>query len=87
MMTNFIADNMIDNNTLLDMLDDATAKQYKAFLKHQPMIQTMVDSGVFNVRNGQVIMNFNDLGKLMQVSIQISAYNNGRLNGYSPPSP
>lgn len=78
---------MIDNTTLLDMLDDATAKQYKAFLKHQPMIQTMLDSGVFNVKNGQVIMNFNDLGKLMQVSIQISAYNNGRLNAFSKDNP
>lgn len=86
-MTNSTADNMIDNTTLLDMLDDATAKQYKAFLKHQPMIQTMIDSGVFNVKNGQVIMNFNDLGKLMQVSIQISAYNNGRLNSFSSDNP
>lgn len=78
---------MIDNTTLLDMLDDETARTYRVFLKNKPMIETMMAVGVFNVKNGEVIMNFNDLGKLMKVSIQISAYNNGRFNGFSASTP
>lgn len=73
---------MIDNDTLLDMLDDDTARQYKAFVKYQPIFKTMLDSGVFNVKNGQVVMNFNDLGRLMEVNIQIRAYNHGKFQAF-----
>jgi len=75
---------MIDKNTLIDMLDDETSRSYRAFLKYEPMLKIMLDAGAFNVKNGQVIMNFNDLGKLMEVNIQVKAYNHGKFNEFRP---
>jgi hypothetical protein len=71
---------IVNLDTLLDMLDSETARQFRSFLKHQPMFLTMLESGVFNVKNGQVVMNFNDMGKLMEVNIQIKAFNHGKYN-------
>lgn len=76
-----------DLQTILDLMPAEDARTFKEFLKYQPIIKTMIDSGVFNVRNGQVVMNFNDLGKLMQVNIQISAYNHGKMNTFSGLNP
>lgn len=75
---------MLDQDlaTILDMLPPDDARFMRQVLKHRGIIQTMLDSGIFNVKNGQVVMNFNDIGRLMKVDVHISAYNHGKFQPF-----
>lgn len=47
---------------------------FEEFKKHHAVFEVLVDAGVFNARNSQVVMNFNHEGYLMNVEIKMQVY-------------
>lgn len=47
---------------------------FKLFQQYHEDFRTLVDSGLFNVRNGSVIVNFNPQGQLSTVEIHQNTY-------------
>ena len=42
--------------------------------RYRAMIHTLFESGVFNIRNGKAILNFDNLGLLAEVELQIKRW-------------
>ena len=43
-------------------LDDKDAELFKQFRKHQDGFEALLNAGVFDIRNGDVILSFNEHG-------------------------
>lgn len=65
-----------DNVTL--NLTPSDAQMFLEYRKNQDAFQTLVQSGVFNVRNGQAVLSFDHVGSLIQVDFNVIAYKRGK---------
>lgn len=55
-------------------LNPVECELFKQFQRYHDDFKTLVDSGLFNVRNGSVIVNFNHEGQLSTVEIHQHTY-------------
>lgn len=60
-------------------LTDEDARLFLLFREHQNDFLTMVESGVFKVRNGVAILNFNSDSQLTQIDFNIVRYKKGMV--------
>ena len=58
-------------------LTESDAKLFLKFREFQSDFQVMVESGVFNVRNGVAILNYNAEGHLTQIDFNVIRYKKG----------
>lgn len=68
--------NMDETKVRIDMTEDE-AKSFIAFRRYQDMFVPLLEAGVFNVRNGRAILNFNAEGHLTEVGFEIVSYKRG----------
>lgn len=58
-------------------LTEQEALLFRAFREHQEAFDVMLKSGVFNVRSGKAVLNFNMEGVLDSVYADIPVYKRG----------
>ena len=58
-------------------LSEEEAQQFIAFRKHQADFVSLINTGVFNIRNGSAILSFNKDGVLDSVQITIIGFKRG----------
>lgn len=58
--------------------DEAT--QFVAFRKHQDLFFLLYNAGVFNVKNGEVVIHFNQDGTIMQINTTSLMFRRGKLS-------
>ena len=64
-------------------LNESDVVKFRQFCEHYPVFNTLLDAGVLTAKNGQVVMDFDHQGTLMNVQITIKTYKRGKsLNEY-----
>lgn len=58
-------------------LTSEDALLFRKFMEQRDKYQLLLDNGVFNIRNGQAILNFDNLGNLTQIDINVLMYKKG----------
>lgn len=58
-------------------LTDEEAQAFMLFRKHQSLFELFDEVGVFNVRNGRAILNFDSNGTLVDIECQMKLYKRG----------
>lgn len=56
--------------TKIEIADDE-AKNFLFFREHQQELEALIKAGIFNVRGGQAVLNFNKDGVLMNIKIEM----------------
>lgn len=64
---------MSETSTSPPPLDDGLV-QFRMKKAEADLLQVLVDSGVFAVKNGQAILSFNQDGTMMTIEIRTNAY-------------
>ncbi len=54
------------------------AERFLVFQKYYIEIREMIDSGVFETKNGKAILSFNSDGKMMEIEIQQKVFRSPR---------
>lgn len=55
------------------------AEKFKQFCQYYDVFNTLLKSGVFTTKNGEVLIRFNHQSDLMSVNMHIEAYNKNHL--------
>lgn len=55
----------------IETINPVMMEKYQTFLKYEPVINSLIESGVFDVKNGRVTMDFNHRGHLLDVRVSI----------------
>lgn len=50
---------------------------FREYMEHRENFRLLKDNGVFNIRNGQAICNFDSIGNLTQIDINVLMYKKG----------
>lgn len=61
-------------------VSDADAELFREFRRVQSVLAVMNDAGVFRMRNGKVVLNFNGDGVLENIEMRTRSYTRGRLS-------
>lgn len=59
-------------------LTEADAKLFIAFQANYVLFETLVKSGVLDIKNGKAVLNFNAQGQLADVELQYHTYRLGK---------
>ncbi len=57
-------------------LTDQNAERFKLFMKHYDAINEMIQRGVFEVKNGHVVLYFSHIGRIMEIELSTKWRNN-----------
>lgn len=68
---------MTGENLISVEMTEEDAKLFLKFREHQDDFLTLVNSGVFKVRNGVAILNFSPSGELTQIDFNFIRYKKG----------
>lgn len=52
-------------------INPVLAEKFQTYLKYEPVINSLIESGVFDTKNGHVEMDFNHRGHALDVKISI----------------
>lgn len=58
-------------------LTDEDARLFLKFREHQNDFLLLYEAGVFNIKSGEAILNFNAEGVLTQVDLNVNSYRRG----------
>lgn len=58
-------------------LTDKDAELFLKFREHQDVFAVLEQAGVFNVRNGKAMLNFNSQGHIMDIDCTIKTFKRG----------
>lgn len=61
----------IPKGTIVITLEDVSFEETE---RYRQMIHTLFESGVFNIRNGKAILNFDHLGLLAEIELQVKKW-------------
>lgn len=61
-------------------LNEEDASLFRQFRENQDTFKTFIKNGVFNIRNGTALLNFDNLGNLTQIDINVVMYKKGYPN-------
>lgn len=67
----------MSNKTIIE-LDNEDAELFLLYRKHQNAFKTLLDVGLFDLRNGQATLNFDPNGALVEVGFNFVSYKRGR---------
>ena len=62
------------------ILTDQDARLYEQFCKHYNTFKTLVDSGVFEVKDGQAVIIFDHDGVLKDINVTSKVYTRVKVN-------
>lgn len=60
-------------------LNPVIAEKFQTYMKYEPVINSLIDSGIFDTKNGHVTMDFNHRGHVLDVKISIETKISGLL--------
>ncbi len=69
---------------ILELIDEE-ALAFRLFREHQDSFVAMLKAGVFETKNGQIILNFNSEGVLTEIRDNVVRYKRGLSTVVSPP--
>jgi hypothetical protein len=52
-------------------ITESDAELFKLFREHQDLFKSLLDAGLTDTANGKLILNYNYLGKLMDIERQV----------------
>jgi hypothetical protein len=52
-------------------ITESDAELFKLFREHQDLFKSLLDAGLVDTANGKLILNYNYLGKLMDIERQV----------------
>lgn len=58
-------------------LTDKDALLFRKFREHQDTFTTMENAGIFDIRNGKAILNFDSIGSLNDIEANMKLYRKG----------
>jgi hypothetical protein len=68
----------INVNVVQVDLSEIEAKRFLEFQKYYDVFSVMCKAGVFEIKNGQAILNFDSEGTLNDIDFNIKAYKRGK---------
>ena len=68
-------------NELINIqLTNEDAELFRKFREHQDTFSVLIDSGVFDTRNGEAILNLDNMSNLTQIKTNVITYKRKMLN-------